>query len=233
MQRFLLFLLIPLGLAIGAGLGLYLAWGPLAGAAVGASPAALTREQKVEYIYMVASAYADERDLRRARDRLDALDAGLPAQWVAELARADAAAGQAERAARLAQLATALGITDPGIVALAELPVSAPSRWQRAEERSLRCDETGGGPMLWVRLVDNNDRPLPGIPLQVSGVNEQGVASRTDTAGELRAQIPPPWLLLFEDGTQLRIEGAGLVECEGGDARALAGRMLILRRLGP
>ena len=65
----LLWLFIPLALIGGASLGLYFAWLELAAAPVNATPAELRRSEKELYIRLVASAYAEEQDVRQILER--------------------------------------------------------------------------------------------------------------------------------------------------------------------
>lgn len=120
------YLVIPAGLIAGALLGLVLAWKLWAPPPLASTIAQLPREERLLYVRLVAAAFAEERDLRAARDRLAALGAGNTPQWVAELAFQDAAAGRTGDARRMARLAYALGVSDPAIVSLAALPTSAP-----------------------------------------------------------------------------------------------------------
>lgn len=122
----LAWLLVPLGLIAGIALGLYLAWDVWAASAPAADIYQLRREERVEYIYLVAAGYAEEGDLRAARARLERLRAGNAALWVADLAQRNAAAGRDSEARQLARLAYALGITDPTIVSLAATPTPLP-----------------------------------------------------------------------------------------------------------
>lgn len=192
-------LLVVLGILIlfggSCGVGLYVAWIVHPLQPVAQTPAALRLSEKEIYIALVADAYALDRDLPAARQRLERLEAANIAQWVADLARRAAANGDAAQARRLARLAAALGIVEPTVQALgggAErgngLPPSptptprAPTassplptvvqtgqfNWVVVERRPITCAEgLTSDRRLVVRVEDAQGRPLPGIPLRV------------------------------------------------------------------
>ncbi len=182
-------------LAGSIGLGLYIAWIVHPLQPVGQAPVALRLSEKEVYITLVADAYTLDRDLPAARRRLEALEAANPVQWVTDLARRTAAAGDEARAQRLARLAVALGAVDPAVRALVEEPsrnsphVQPPTPsprpeefpsplptvvesgqfdWVVVERRPITCAEgLTTERRLVVHVEDAQGQPLPGVPLRV------------------------------------------------------------------
>ena len=105
LTRILLILIVLLaGLALGAGLGLYLGWNVWPVQYSDTDLPSLRQDYRDDYVMMVASAYGWDGDLGRAQTRLAALDPADPAAPVADvIARrsADAAPADLQRLNRL------------------------------------------------------------------------------------------------------------------------------------
>lgn len=109
-------LALLLGLALGVGLGLYYTWVVSPVQYVDTAPASLSADYKAEVALMAAEAYARERDLGRARTRLDELGLPDPAAYLAGLVQAPQAAGASQTERKyLARLAHDLGGTSPAL----------------------------------------------------------------------------------------------------------------------
>lgn len=208
----LLWLLAPLTLLGGIALGLYLAWGPMAGSPVGESPADLRRGEKEQYIRLVASAYAEEQDVRRARERLDELEAGNYALWVADLALAEARAGQSANAVRLARLAHALDVRDPQVLALLEAPAGGAVGWRVAEQGTLRCEESAEGstPLLIIRVLGPTGAPVAGVRVEFRPPTGDALALTTDATGLATHALTQAGTLHLPDGLTLPVTPDGL-----------------------
>ncbi len=228
----------PLGLVLGVTIGLYLAWGVFEGTSVGGSIARLHPTYKEQYIRMAASAYVEERDLRQARQRLDELGGGVPEQWVAELAREDARAGDHDSASRLARLALALAVTDPQIVALAVTPTpTSPATltwvWEVIERATFSCAELNEGdrPMILARTVDDQGRPLGGISLSALSVGGERVSLQSDSQGEARLPFRGSWTLTLAEGVSVSVNDEILVgNCAQTEQGALHGYRITFQR---
>jgi hypothetical protein len=108
---------IVVGLLLGFAIGWW--WWPVQ--YTNTAPGALRQDYGDEYILMVASAYAVEGDLERARERLRALDEEAPARPAVELAeRLVEAGGNPGDIIRLAHLVEALGATTSTLLPYAE-----------------------------------------------------------------------------------------------------------------
>lgn len=212
--RRLTWFFVPLGLLLGVGLGLFLAWAWWASPPVAESPAKLRPAEKEIYLRLVASAYAEERDLRQARERLDALGAGLPSQWVAELARADARDGRRDSAGRLARLALALAVTDEQIKALAATPTPGrPPTWTLIERTVLTCSQVEGSEqaLLWLRVIDEQGAPLAGVPFQLAPPGGEPRTHESNEQGELRLPLQGSWTITLPGTEPLSLNDAALV----------------------
>ncbi len=107
----LLAVLIAVGLAAGIGLGLILGWIVWPVSYTNTTLIDLSTVDKENYIVLVAAAYAADRDLPKAQDRLDLLEAPNTPQWIADLTGRYIAQGRNEIDIRsLAELARALGV---------------------------------------------------------------------------------------------------------------------------
>jgi hypothetical protein len=102
------------GLIAGLTLGVVIGWWVLPVEYTNTPPSVLRQDYRDNYIMMVATVYAVEGDLDRARERLAALDAEDPAAPVIELGeRLISAGGEPDEITRLAQLAWALDVITP------------------------------------------------------------------------------------------------------------------------
>lgn len=207
-----LWLLAPLILLGGIALGLYLAWGPLAGSPVGESPADLRRGEKEQYIRLVASAYAEEQDVRRARERLEELRAGNYALWVADLALTEARAGQTATALRLARLAHALDVRDPQVLALLEAPAGSTAGWRVTEQGTLRCEQISDGttPLLIVRALDATGAAVAGVRAEFRPPSGTAQPLTTDATGLATHALTQAGTLQLPDGLTLTVTPDGL-----------------------
>jgi len=114
-------------LITGFGVGVALAWGPLAPRPGTQAPSELRAEIRRDMLLLVADAYAYEHDLRKARERFAALDIPNPTPLFVLLVDEARRAGREDEARRLAQLAVALEYDTPALRALAHVETSLPT----------------------------------------------------------------------------------------------------------
>ena len=126
-----------IGLALGIGLGLLVAWVISPVQYVDTAPNSLRADYRAAYAQGVARAYSVDGDLGRARTRLALLGLKDPVQDVSALAQRAAASGDQAGAQALAALAAALGgapatarsattETAPAVTASAEASAASP-----------------------------------------------------------------------------------------------------------
>nr|WP_290667661.1 hypothetical protein [Ardenticatena sp.] len=113
-------------LIVGFGMGVALAWGPLAPQPGTQAPSALRAEIRRDMLFLIADAYAYEHDLRKARERFAALDVPNPTPLFTLLVDEARREGREDEARRLAQLAVALEYDTPALRALAHVATSSP-----------------------------------------------------------------------------------------------------------
>ncbi len=115
--------IVALGLVAGVSLGLLLSWVVVPADDQDAIIANLRAESKEEYIVLVGSAYAQDRNIEKVRTRLDLLGALEIDGWVSELAgRYIAEQRNAHDIQALAELAEGLGVGNPETAAYLALP---------------------------------------------------------------------------------------------------------------
>jgi len=107
---------VVLGIALGAGLGLYLGWVAWPTEFTGATPAVLSDEYRREYAHMTAVSYANDGDLQTARARVASLNWEDDNAYYFTITMDAILRGDDETAIRqLVQLADALGYQSPAM----------------------------------------------------------------------------------------------------------------------
>jgi hypothetical protein len=120
--------LVIVGLLVGVGLGLLFGWVIMPVKYVDTGIADLHVDHQEEYIVLVASAYALDQDLEKAKARLDQMEAANVHQWIAGLADRYIAEGRNEADIRaLAELAKGLGVDTAHLVAYLATPTPLPT----------------------------------------------------------------------------------------------------------
>lgn len=181
-------------LLAGFGVGVLLAWGPLAPQPGTQSPAELRPDVRRDMLFLIADTYAYEHDLRKARERFAALNLTNPTPLFTLLVDEALREGREEEARRLAQLAVALEYDTPLLRALTHtatptpMPTPSPTpspdvvatpqpspsaeavqgryEWVVVERRPLTCaEQPGDAPLLVVYVEDADGQPLSGVPL--------------------------------------------------------------------
>ena len=110
--------LVILGLAAGVALGLLLGWVVWPVEIVDTSISDLAPENKEEYVLMVAEAYVCDGDLEKAQERLALLEVPNINGWLSAQIDSYIAEGRDESDIQaLAELADALGVTSPNMLA--------------------------------------------------------------------------------------------------------------------
>lgn len=192
MKRIVTFLV---GVALGVGASLWVAWVVRPAPAANSAPSALRAEAQDEYTRWVAWAYAGDGDLARARARLASLGEGEALERVIALAQRMAAEGQDPAAVQsLGALAAALGAGPSTTVARASsTPTSTPSLTPTSTplptitpvplptrpptptpvgalvlaSQQLVCEPRPSLPLIQVLALDALGQPLPGVEVLV------------------------------------------------------------------
>ncbi len=189
---------VTIGLVLGAAAGTTYAWEIDPVAYVDTAPGSLRADFRAVYLSLIASAYAGNPDLDRARARLALLPDPNPADTLAALAQQLLAAGRpASEARAMAQLAQDLqGRPTAAQVSRPPTPVgtapAGPSPTRAAAPTITRaptatagapfvlasqeqvCDRDLRGPLLQVRVFDASGRPVPGVEVLVVWDQGQG-----------------------------------------------------------
>ena len=162
-------LVFALVVALGLGLGLYVAWEVWPQGRPSEEPADLRWEYKEEYVIMIAEAYSRYGDLARAEERLTFLGLSEPAEVIKGLLE-----GEGGSAASLTQLAYALGVRDASWAAY--MPTPTPISMSPASEGSFRLEgveDLGCGDfdedIIMVCVRDANGLGISGVELRVLG----------------------------------------------------------------
>jgi hypothetical protein len=177
-----------LGLVLGVAAGLFYAWRVSPVEYTDTAPAALRPDYRMDYLALIASAYAASGDLSRAQLRLS-LFGDLPeADTLAALAQRRLGSGEAPSEARaLAALAAALA--DRPTTPTSTRPPSTPTRTPTPlptrrpsatplpsatpgapfslVEREKVCDPGLPGPLIMVLVEDAAGQPVPGVEILV------------------------------------------------------------------
>jgi hypothetical protein len=186
--------LIIVGLVVGAAIGLILGWVVYPRQLRIATPQDLHSEYRDKYVVMVAAAYSRDRDLERARIRLDKLGTEDVLDTTASQAQRWAAAERSDfDVSVLGELAFALSgsavesesvpadipistivpkensiVTPyPTVVVLSPVPTIALLNEYVLLEKTVICDEQISKPMLKVYVIDAVGNPMPGVQLRI------------------------------------------------------------------
>jgi len=172
-------LLLLFGFGIGVAGGLYYAWLVSPVEYLDTAPDSLRADFRAHYVGLIASAYASDQDLVRARTRL-ALFPDLDASTeLAALAQQRLAAGLADtEASALAQLASALSrgpsrtpVPTPSVSptpsntprpTATRRPTATPGAGFLLTSREQICDPLLSQPLIQVVVVDAAQEPVPG-----------------------------------------------------------------------
>jgi hypothetical protein len=186
-------LALTFGIVLGLAAGLFYAWKIEPVAYTNTNPASLRADFRMDYLSLIASAYASSGDLDRARARLALFGEADTAPTLGALAQQRLAAGYPEADARaLAALAAALG-EKPGVLpqasqtrspsgAVSQAPTPGPTRtvvptatrspsatpgaaFQLARQEPL-CDDPLA-PRIQVQVLDAAGRGVPGVEVLV------------------------------------------------------------------
>lgn len=163
-----LFLVFALCVALGLGLGLWVAWEIWPRERFNAQPSELRWRYKEEYVVMIAEEYLRYGDLDRAGEQLALLGLADPVQVVIDLLEAGG-----ESAPSLAHLAYALGSRDSALQAYLPTPSPTLSRESELSFRLLENVNLGCGEfpedLIMVYLQDAAGTGIPNVQLKVSG----------------------------------------------------------------
>lgn len=115
MARLRSFLLILLGLVLGAALGLYLGWVAWPTEFTNANPSVLQESYRQDYARMIADAYAADDNLAAARQRVERLGADGEAFLLSVTLDAILLGDNEAQIRRLVRLAADLGLSSPAL----------------------------------------------------------------------------------------------------------------------
>jgi hypothetical protein len=148
--------LVMVGLVVGIAVGLILGWIVWPVKYVDTSIADLALEHKDEYMFLVASAYASDGDLDKARERLAQLEVPNVSQSLVALIDRYMVEGQEEKEIQvLARLADALGAASPKMLAYLVTPTPLPTDTPLPTPTPLPSDTPTATP------VPPTDTPIP------------------------------------------------------------------------
>ncbi len=184
-------LAVAVGVVLGLMGGLYYAWVVNPVAYTETAPASLRADFRLDYLTLIAAAYAGDGDLPRARARLALIPDPNPAETLAALAQQRLAAGRpVSEAQALALLASALGerptpfagseTPAPAVTAFptrtaTSSPTAPPTRTATATPGAPYvlstsepvCDASLTPPRLMVEVRDRSGRAIPGVEILV------------------------------------------------------------------
>jgi len=177
-------LFLILGFGLGVAGGLYYAWLVSPVEYVDTAPESLRADFRADYLALIASAYAGDEDLVRARIRLALFPDLDPTTDLAALAQQRLAAGFADtEASALAQLASALSrgpsrtlVPTPSVSPTpSNTPRPTPTRRPTATpgaafllaSRQKICDPLLSQPLIQVVVMDAAQEPVPGREISV------------------------------------------------------------------
>ncbi len=163
-----LFLVFALCVALGLGLGLWVAWEVWPLGTYSDHPSGLRSEYKEEYVLMIAEEYLRYGDLDRVEEQSALLALVDPLQAVIDLLEA-----KGESAPSLAHLAYALGGRDSALMAYLPTPSPTLSReselsFHLLENVNLGCGEFPESRIM-VYVQDGEGSGIPNVELKVSG----------------------------------------------------------------
>lgn len=118
--------IVGLGLALGIALGLYLGWVAWPTEFSDATPALLADGYKQDYLLMVATIYAADRDLEAARQAIQPMGDNGQAYLNAYVLDQILAGSRAPEIRHLAQLAHDLGLDSPALQPYLTSPTEPP-----------------------------------------------------------------------------------------------------------
>jgi hypothetical protein len=149
-------ILVILGLMVGIAIGLVLGWIVWPVEFVGSSIADLAPEQKDEYMFLVASAYASDGSLEKAQERLAQMEVPNVNQSLVALIDRYMFEGREEGEIQvLARLADSLGVTNPKMLAYLVTPTPLPTDTPPPTPTPLPSDTPTATP------VPPTDTPVP------------------------------------------------------------------------
>jgi hypothetical protein len=182
---FIIAILVILGLAAGVALGLLLGWVVWPVEIVDTSFADLAPEYKEEYVLMVASAYVCDEDLEKAQDRLALLEVPNINGWLsAQIDNCIAEGCDESDIQALAELANALGVTSPNMVAYLATDTPVPTDTATPTPTPLPTDTPTATPL------PPTETPTP-LPTETPEPTETAVPP-TDTPKPAPTNTPKP-----------------------------------------
>lgn len=172
-----LIVLLGLALTAGLGLGLFFGWVVWPVRYVDTSFADLAVEQQEQYIVLVGAAYARDRDLDKARERLVQLDSPKIEVWVANLADRYISEKRAESDIQaLVELAHGLGVDTPRMVAYLATPTPLPTDTPLPTSTPTPTPVPTDTPVPTETPIPPTDTPPPPTPTDTARPNPTATA---------------------------------------------------------
>lgn len=158
-----------LSLALGIGIGLFVAWQLWPVEFVNADPSDLRPQYKEDYVRMISVIYAAEGDLDAARERLNRLGTASSSRIFGDLISREKS-GDPVTYYALVRMAQGLGFNSIPLVDAANtvtITQSSSLRFRLTERTMLTCAEESAEPYLRVSVRDQRGRDLPNIVIGI------------------------------------------------------------------
>jgi hypothetical protein len=162
-------------LALGAGIGLFIAWGLWPVELINADPSDLRPQHKEDYVRMISQVYVADGDLEAAKARLNQLGPASTSSFFGNLISSEAGGGGDQITFdALVRLAQALGFTSIPLVDAANtvtIPMASRLRFRLTERTMLSCIDEPDEPYLQVSVRDQRGRDLPNVAVGIHWVS--------------------------------------------------------------
>lgn len=157
-------------IALGVGIGLFVAWELWPVEFVDADPSDLSQQHKEDYVRMISVVYAADGDLDAAKERLNRLGSTSLGRIFSELISSEQGSGNDPITSdALVRLAQGLGFNSIPLVAAANTVTISSSRlrFRLTERTMLTCAEEPDESHLQVSVRDQRGRDLPNIAVEI------------------------------------------------------------------
>jgi hypothetical protein len=159
------------GLALGIGIGLFVAWGLWPVELINADPSDLRLQHKEEYVRMISQAYVADGDLDAAKVRLNQLGSASYSKIFGDLISNEKGGGGDQITLdALVRLAQALGLNSIPLVDASNtstIPIASRPRFRLAERTMLTCVDAPDEAYLQVSVRDQRGRDLPNVAVGI------------------------------------------------------------------
>lgn len=160
-----------ISLALGIGIGLFIAWRAWPVELINADPSDLRAQHKEDYVRMISLVYVADGDLDAARARLNQLGSASSSSFFGDLISSEAGGGGDQITFdALVRLAQALGFNSIPLVDAANtvtIPMASRLRFRLTERTMLTCIEEPDEAYLQVSVRDQRGRDLPNVAVGI------------------------------------------------------------------